>query len=96
MEVLSVEQIVTVSVMCLWFLFPIGMFLSVWRQQNDEKRTVIPAKIKRPSTIHVVPQASYTYEDEEDDIDDEFNYQDIDPAKIPKKDSGDDTHYTNN
>ena len=37
MEVLSAEQIVTISVMCLWFLFPVGMFLSVWRQEQYEK-----------------------------------------------------------
>nr|BDT26928.1 hypothetical protein BHI3_03940 [Bacteriovorax sp. HI3] len=90
---MSAEQIITVSVMALWFLFPIGMFISVWRQQDDEKRTVYPAKSKRPETIHVVPHASYVYED---NLDDENHYQDYDYTKIPKKDSNRDTHYTNN
>lgn len=92
MEVLSAEQIITISVMCLWFLFPIGMFVSVWRQQNDEKRTPSPARVKKSHTIHVVPETSYVYEEEENDIDDE----DYDYTKVPKKDSGNDTHYTNN
>ncbi|AUN96904.1 hypothetical protein C0V70_02035 [Bacteriovorax stolpii] len=93
---MSAEQIITVSVMCLWFLFPIGMFVSVWRQQNDEKRTFHPTKAKRPSTIHVVPQASYVYEDSEDDINDEVHQQDYDYTKVPKRDSDRDTHCTNN
>lgn len=94
MEIVSAEQIITVSVMCLWFLFPIGMFLSVWRQQNDEKRTVYPAKKKKPEVIRVVPQTSFSYEEEDDDIDDEI-HQDYDYTKIPKKDSGDSSHYRN-
>lgn len=93
MEVLSAEQIVTVSVMCLWFLFPVGMFLSVWRQQHDEKRPAIPTKPKR--TLHVVPRSTFTYEEEDDDIDDTFGKDDFDYARVPKKDPGTETHHPN-
>ena len=72
------------------------MFVSVWRQQKDEKRTVYPAKAKRPSTIHMVPNAPYVYEESEDDMDDEAHHQDYDYTKVPKRDSDRDTHYTNN
>jgi hypothetical protein len=35
---LSTEQIITISILLLWFTFPIGVFIAIMRQQNDEIR----------------------------------------------------------
>lgn len=32
---LQIQQIIAVAGMCLWFLFPFGMFISVIRQDRD-------------------------------------------------------------
>lgn len=36
MENFTLEQIVTVSVLCIWFAFPMGMLISVMRQSNEQ------------------------------------------------------------
>ena len=40
---IAYDKIITVSVLCLWFAFPIGLFLSILRQPSDEKTTMLPS-----------------------------------------------------
>ena len=36
MENITIEQIITVSVLCIWFTFPMGMLISFMRQSNEQ------------------------------------------------------------
>ena len=36
MENITIEQIITVSVISLWFFFPIGMLISFIKQSNEQ------------------------------------------------------------
>lgn len=90
MPVLSVEQIITISVMCIWFVFPIGMFISVMRQQNDEIRSHIPRNGPpvKDNVVHIKPISVHTYDHDEDEED--LKYEDYDYTRIPKKNPGGD------
>ena len=85
---LDVEKIITISVMALWILFPFGMFISIYRQEQEEKRNLSPQKKKeRPDIIHVVPHATYTYDDEDEEDMEQYEY-----TRVPKKDPYDHTY----
>ncbi len=83
---LNVEQIITIAVMSLWLLFPIGMFISVMRQQNDEIRPHYPKNTpyKKEDVIHVTAINTYTYDHDEEEND--LNYKDYDYTKVSKRD----------
>lgn len=85
MMTLNIEEIITVAVMSLWLLFPIGMFISVMRQQDDEVRPHYPkvTPLKKESVIHVTPIRSYIHEQDENDDGEDDKYGDY--SKIPKK-----------
>lgn len=73
MSALSIEHIITVSVMCLWFAFPVGMFISVMRQQDDEIKSKIPkdgSPIKG-NVVHIRPISVHTYDNDDNDDNDD-------------------------
>lgn len=37
MEVFTIERIITVAVLCVWFIFPVGMFISFIYQDKHQK-----------------------------------------------------------
>ncbi len=78
MSSLSIEQIITVSVMCLWFAFPVGMFISVMRQQDDEIRSKIPKNGPpiKDNVVHVRPISVHTYDnnDNEESINENYAF----------------------
>ena len=45
---MTLEQIVTVSVLCVWFLFPMGMLISFMRQSNHQRYPKISVAPKKP------------------------------------------------
>lgn len=95
MYTLNIEQVITVAVMSLWLLFPIGMFVSVMRQQNDEVRPKIPKNefTIKDNVIHVTPINSYSYDSDDIEDEDDSYYEDYDYAKIPKKDSHNENYH---
>lgn len=84
MSTLSVEQIITVSVMCLWFAFPVGMFISVMRQQNDEIRSKIPKNGPpiKDNVVHVRPISVHTYDNDDNA---ELSNESYSFGKMPKQ-----------
>lgn len=71
---LTVEQILTVSVLSLWFAFPIGMFIAVMRQQKDEMKNS-RFNETHPEGLNFDSHISYYDKPSENDI---FGEDDID------------------
>lgn len=80
MQGFSAEEIITTFVMSLWFLFPFGMFISVMRQTEEEKRPRYRKEDRAlPKFSHALSQdesksENYIYEDEDYDYDDDEEF----------------------
>ena len=85
MNTLSIEQIITFAVLSLWFLFPLGMFYSVIKEEQTERYLLDPLpKIipTPPNEFKISDKDEYEDYDEDDDFIDENEDIDTD-YRIP-------------
>ena len=69
MNMMTVEQILTISVLSLWFLFPLGMLISFIRQDQESRSPKITETMtagERHSNSELYASEDF---DDEDDID---------------------------
>lgn len=80
MNMMTVEQIITISVLALWFLFPLGMLVSFMRQ---DKEAHIP-KVSGVEAAHTRHEDSFLYASEDFDDEDDIDEMTIPSYQIPK------------
>ena len=68
MEAYSLEKIITIAVLCVWFLFPFGMFVSIMYQDKHQKYPKIPQVDKK---IRPDYRRHFRVNESDDDIDDD-------------------------
>ncbi|MBC7712138.1 MAG: hypothetical protein H7177_02300 [Rhizobacter sp.] len=78
---LTPEQILVISVVSVWFLFPLGMLVSFIRQSNEEHA---PTRIRTMTAGDIAHSPAYAPEVDEDVDDDEFIPSSIPAYQIPK------------
>lgn len=87
MESFSVEQILTVAVLCVWFAFPMGILISFMRQDKEQRYPKINmAPKRRPETLYTHPVTTLNSPDDTDeDEDDDIIVPNIPAHQIPKR-----------
>jgi Zn-dependent protease with chaperone function len=78
MTTLAPDQILVISVVSVWFLFPLGMLVSFIKQANEEHAPKVSVKMTANEIAHSKAYASEINED------DEFNLTPISPYHISK------------
>lgn len=98
MYTLSPEQILTISVLCIWFVFPIGMFIAVMKQQGSEVHDHLSNRIPEDQ-LNIASHVQYLDEANDEDDDDDFEGDDSDedfeinlPHEIPSKSESHSSH----
>lgn len=64
MEAYSLEKIITIAVLCVWFLFPFGMFVSIMYQDKHQKYPKIPQVDKKIRPDFVMNESEDEYDDD--------------------------------
>jgi hypothetical protein len=86
MESITLEQIITVSVLCVWFLFPLGILVSFMYQDRHQRYPKITQTHKKKHQ----PEYHRNFIFNDVDADGEFHEHDVEipvipPHQIPKK-----------
>ena len=82
MEVYSLEKIITIAILCVWFVFPFGMFVSVMYQDKHQKYPKITQVYKQNQPEHY---KKFVINEIDDDQYDDNGAIPIPPAhQIPK------------
>lgn len=78
---LTAEQILVISVVSIWFLFPLGILVSFIKQSNEAH---VPKIKNQPMANDIAHSAPYTSDIDEEDDDEEFEPTPVSTYQIPK------------
>lgn len=92
MSDILVQRIIGIAGMCLWLVFPIGMAISLWRQD----RSAMPASKGQPANFHLGTSThqQYSANEEFDDYEDPIKIDDFGHQHV-SIDPGPDHQHTN-
>lgn len=79
METFALEKIITISVLCVWFLFPLGMLVSFMYQDKHQKYPKITEAHKKKHP----PEYHRNFVVNEVDEDGEYQHHEVVLPKIP-------------
>jgi len=79
METFALEKIITVSVLCVWFLFPLGMLVSFMYQDRHQKYPKITETHKKKHQ----PEYHRNFVVNDVDEDGEYQHHEVVLPKIP-------------
>lgn len=77
---MTLEQIVTVSVLCVWFLFPMGILISIMRQSNHQRYPKISVSPEKRPHHHKHPHQKHFVVNQ---VDEDGEYIDVEIPNIP-------------
>lgn len=77
---MTLEQIITVSVLCVWFAFPMGILISFMRQSNEQRYPKVSVAPEKKRHHHKHPhQKNFVI----NNVDEDGELIDVEIPKIP-------------